>query len=79
MSGADIKAVSLALSGANIESFQYKGQIAVTGRGREITQEDIARVHEAARAASFHGSGNSARNSALLHRGRQKGIRNRCI
>jgi len=53
MSGFDIRAVSLALSGANIESFNTNGQIAVTGRGREITQEDIARVHEAARAVSI--------------------------
>lgn len=53
MSGADIRAVSLALSGANIESFNTNGQVAVTGRGREITQEDIDRVHEAARAVSI--------------------------
>ncbi len=53
MSGIDIREVSLALSGANIESFNTNGQIAVTGRGREITAEDIARVHEAARAVSI--------------------------
>jgi len=53
MSGIDIRQVSLALSGANIESFNTNGQIAVTGRGREITAEDIARVHEAARAVSI--------------------------
>ncbi|SLM10355.1 Cell division protein FtsA [uncultured spirochete] len=53
MSGADIRAVSLALSGANVESFNTNGQVAITGRGREITQEDIVRVHEAARAVSI--------------------------
>jgi cell division protein FtsA len=53
MSGSDIRSVSLVLSGANVESFNTNGQIAVTGRGREITKEDIERVHEAARAVSI--------------------------
>lgn len=53
MSGIDIKGVTLALSGANVESFNTTGQVAVTGKGREITQDDIARVHEAAKAVSI--------------------------
>lgn len=49
----EAKGVSLALSGANIESFNTTGQVAVTGRGREITAEDIVRVHETARAVQI--------------------------
>jgi cell division protein FtsA len=50
MSGREIKSCVVGLSGANVESLNSKGVVAVTGRGREITAEDIARVHEAAKA-----------------------------
>ncbi len=53
MSGLETRAVSLALSGANIESFNTTGQVAITGRGREITAEDVGRVHETARAVQI--------------------------
>lgn len=53
MSGNEIHSCTLAISGANIESLNSKGVVAVAGKGREITQDDMARVHEAAKAVSI--------------------------
>ncbi len=53
MSGREIHSCVLGISGANIESLNSKGVVAVAGKGREITADDIARVHEAAQAVSI--------------------------
>ena len=50
MSGREIHSCVLGISGANVESLNSKGVVAVAGKGREITADDIARVHEAAKA-----------------------------
>lgn len=52
MSGREIHSCVLGISGANVECLNSKGVVAVAGKGREITAEDIARVHEAAKAVS---------------------------
>ena len=52
MSGHEIHSCTLAVSSANVESLNSKGIVAVAGKNREITQDDIARVHEAAKAVS---------------------------
>jgi cell division protein FtsA len=52
-SGREIHSCVLGISGANVESLNSKGVVAVEGKGREITREDIARVHEAAKAVSI--------------------------
>lgn len=50
MSGREVKDCFVGVAGANIEGINSRGVVAVTGRGREITQEDVDRVIEAARA-----------------------------
>lgn len=50
MSGREIKGCVLGISGANVESLNSRGVVAVTGKGREITHDDIARVLDAAKA-----------------------------
>jgi cell division protein FtsA len=50
MSGREVKECFVGVAGANIESINSRGVVAVTGKGREITQGDIDRVIEAARA-----------------------------
>ncbi len=50
MSGREVKEAFVGVAGANIEGINSRGVVAVTGRGREITREDIDRVIEAARA-----------------------------
>ncbi len=50
MSGREIKSCIVGVAGANIESLNSRGVVAVTGKGREIAQEDVARVLEAAKA-----------------------------
>ena len=52
-SGREIHGCVLGVSGATVESLNSKGAVAVEGKGREITREDIARVHEAAKAVSI--------------------------
>lgn len=51
MAGVPINHVFVAMSGAHIESFDSRGVIAISGA--EITQDDIARVLEAAQAVSI--------------------------
>jgi cell division protein FtsA len=50
MSGREAKEVYVGVAGANIEGINSRGVVAVTGKGREITREDVDRVIEAARA-----------------------------
>lgn len=52
-SGREIHSCVLGVSGANVESLNSRGVVGVEGKGREITAEDIARVHDAAKAVSI--------------------------
>ena len=50
MSGREVRDVYCGAAGASVEGINSRGVVAVTGRGREITHEDVERVIEAARA-----------------------------
>lgn len=50
MSGREVKDCIVGVAGANVEGINSRGVVAVTGKGREISQSDINRVIEAARA-----------------------------
>ena len=45
----------LALSGAHVKAFNSRGVVAVAGRNREITREDVKRAIDAARAVALPG------------------------
>lgn len=51
--GVEIDTVHLALSGAHVKAFNSRGVVAVAGRTREITQEDVRRAIDAARAVAL--------------------------
>jgi len=48
--GVEIDSVHLALSGAHVKAFNSRGVVAVAGKNREITKEDVRRALEAAKA-----------------------------
>jgi len=50
MSGREIDGVVTAIGGAHIQGINSRGVVAVSGRDREITSEDIGRVIDAAKA-----------------------------
>lgn len=50
MSGREVHEVFTGISGGHIEGINSRGVVAVTGRGREITRNDIDRVIDAAKA-----------------------------
>ncbi len=50
MSGREVKECFVGVAGANVEGINSRGVVAVTGKGREICQDDVDRVIEAARA-----------------------------
>lgn len=50
MSGKEVSSVYTGIAGAHIDGINSRGVVAVTGRGREITKEDIDRVIDAAKA-----------------------------
>lgn len=50
MSGREVNDVVTSIGGAHIEGINSRGVVAVSGRDREITREDIRRVIEAAKA-----------------------------
>jgi len=50
MSGREVKDCLCGAAGASVEGINSRGVVAVTGKGREITREDVERVIEAARA-----------------------------
>ncbi|MBN1648586.1 MAG: cell division protein FtsA [Spirochaetales bacterium] len=50
MAGREVQSVITGIAGAHIEGINSRGVVAVTGKGREINQEDIARVIDAAKA-----------------------------
>ncbi len=53
--GIEIDNVHLALSGAHVKAFNSRGVVAVAGRNREITREDVKRAVDAARAVALPG------------------------
>ena len=53
MAGIEIDSVHLAVSGPQIKGFNSRGVIAVAGKNREITRDDVRRAIEAARAVSL--------------------------
>ena len=50
MSGVEVHDVYTGIAGGHIEGINSRGVVAVTGRNREITKEDVDRVIDAARA-----------------------------
>ncbi len=53
MAGREVKRVVSGVAGSHIEGLNSRGVVAVTGKGREITVEDVDRVIDAARAVSI--------------------------
>ena len=53
MAGGEIDSAFVGISGAHIKSFNSRGVIAVSGKNREITREDIERVVEQSKAVSI--------------------------
>jgi cell division protein FtsA len=50
MSGREVQSVYAGISGRHIEGINSRGVVAVTGRGREISGEDVDRVIDAGKA-----------------------------
>jgi len=50
MAGREVSAVITGIAGGHIEGLNSRGVVAVTGKGREITPEDVDRVIDAAKA-----------------------------
>jgi cell division protein FtsA len=53
MAGVQIARSWVGVSGSNIRSFNSRGVVAVAGKDREITREDVARVIDAARGVQI--------------------------
>ena len=53
MAGIEIDTVHLALSGPHVKGFNSRGVIAVAGKNREITRDDVRRSIEAAKAVAL--------------------------
>jgi cell division protein FtsA len=53
MAGVEIDAAFIGISGAHIKSFNSRGVIAVSGKNREISREDIKRVIDQSKAVSI--------------------------
>src|SRR5688500_15345540 len=51
--GVDIDSVHLALSGAHVKAFNSRGVVAVAGKNREISREDVRRAIDAAKAVAL--------------------------
>jgi cell division protein FtsA len=51
--GIEIDSVHLALSGAHVKGFNSRGVVAVAGKNREITREDVRRAVDAAKAVAL--------------------------
>jgi cell division protein FtsA len=51
--GIEIESVHLALSGAHVKGFNSRGVVAVAGKNREITREDVRRAIDAATAVNL--------------------------
>ena len=53
MAGIEIDSVHLTLSGPHIKGFNSRGVIAVAGKNREVTRDDVRRAIDAAKAVSL--------------------------
>jgi cell division protein FtsA len=53
MAGVEIDSVYLALCGPHVKGFNSRGVIAVAGKNREITRDDVRRAIDAAKAVSL--------------------------
>lgn len=53
MAGVEIDSAFIGISGAHIKSFNSRGVIAVSGKNKEITREDIKRVIDQSKAVSI--------------------------
>lgn len=53
MAGVEIDSAFVGISGAHIKSFNSRGVIAVSGKNREISREDIRRVIDQSKAVSI--------------------------
>jgi cell division protein FtsA len=53
MAGVEIDRVYLSLSGPHVKGFNSRGVVAVAGRNREITSDDVRRAIEAAKAVTL--------------------------
>jgi cell division protein FtsA len=53
MAGVEIDSVHLALSGPHVKGFNSRGVIAVAGKNREITRDDVRRALDAAKAVAL--------------------------
>jgi cell division protein FtsA len=53
MAGIEIDSVHLALSGPHIKGFNSRGVIAVAGKNREVSRDDVKRAIDAAKAVSL--------------------------
>jgi len=51
--GVEIDSVHLGLSGAHVRAFNSRGVVAVAGKNREITREDVRRAIDAAKAVAL--------------------------
>src|SRR4030095_15118538 len=51
--GIEIDSVHLGLSGAHVKAFNSRGVVAVAGKNREITREDVRRAIDAAKAVAL--------------------------
>ncbi|MFP5378733.1 MAG: cell division protein FtsA, partial [Vicinamibacteria bacterium] len=53
MAGVEIGSVHLGLSGPHVKGFNSRGVIAVAGKNREITRDDVRRAIDAAKAVAL--------------------------
>jgi cell division protein FtsA len=53
MAGVEIDSAFIGISGAHIKSFNSRGVVAVSGKNREISREDIRRVIDQSKAVSI--------------------------
>jgi cell division protein FtsA len=53
MAGVEVDSVHLALSGPHVKGFNSRGVIAVAGKNREISRDDVRRAIDAAKAVSL--------------------------
>ena len=53
MAGVEIDSVHIGISGSHLKGFNSRGVIAVAGKNREITRDDVRRAIEAAKAVNL--------------------------
>jgi cell division protein FtsA len=53
MSGREISSAFVGIAGGHIKGFNSRGVIAISGKGREVSQQDVNRVIDAAKAVAL--------------------------